>query len=227
MNYDIIPASALIAFNLAPWPYQRPLNKDWVKHLLEIQRTYIVTFGNVIVPGSFIIINYGGTNFLADGQHRIEMLKDLSKEYDLSKIKVIRETYQCGNNSSMAQYIYYMVNDRYIVNGNISESGEVYENTANKVVDTIQNEFSKQVRASNNKNVVAPYFDPNELLRELNESGIMKTKTYEEVITIIRNYNTNYGDHLFKNNKQQYDKCIGGWYLSYLKTHCRWVRNIK
>lgn len=225
MNCDQIPANAFIAFNLAAWPYQRPLNQDWVQHLLQIQKEYIGAFNNVIIPGSFIIINYGGTNFLADGQHRLEMLKQLSKEYDLSKIKVVRETYHCGNDAAMANYIYYMVNDRYYVNGNISEDGQVHDNSANKVVEIIQNEFSLQVRASN-KAVSAPYFDPNELLKELNESGIMKSKTCDEVVTLIKNNNTKYGQHLYINNKAQYDKCKAGWYLSYFKPHCRWVKSL-
>ena len=226
MHAEIKSVLEFISWPISLWPGQRVLNNSWVQELKELQQTYIKTYNVPIVPGSFVMVYFNTQWYLIDGQHRLQLLKELYKEgVDFMGVNVIVETYDCGVNLEMAQSIYSMVNARYYNNGSLDETGVPFDNTqnANKVVEAIQKLYQGQVKANAAR---APQFDIGDLLREINASGILTSRSMEEVIKFIVDANSAFGIDLNKKNSAQYGRCTAKFFLPYKEPKCRWLKEL-
>ena len=126
------------------WDAQRPLNMETVRRYKEAQRLLIQSRGYPIILGDFIFANLMGNNYILDGQHRMEMLRQLRAEginFDTTKLSV--QIIDCKTLNEI-NTLYVMANERYIVNGNINAQGVVYttSTSAQEVVDRLKQRFN-------------------------------------------------------------------------------------
>lgn len=209
-----------LKLNLVPWPGQRVISRDWVNQLKEKQYETIRKFGRPIIPGSFVVIIHQGHNYLADGQHRRKMLSEMSNEgTDFGECTVTVEFYHTDEDSELGNTIYQLVNDRYHRNGNIIDGKIHNDQKVKKVVEEIQKRFGTQCKC---KTTRAPYFDIQELTKELNTKCF--NLNYEEILEKILKANEEFGQYLLLNDGRKYRSCSDGFYLPYKSPKCRWVQ---
>jgi len=97
------------------------------------------------------------------------------------------------------------------------------------VCDSIGTTFSGQQGMGICK---APKFSIGSLAEEIRKSGILNKLTPDQAISIILNSNNNFAHKLVKDDINQYNKCISGFYLPYMKkgskslANCKWVHEI-
>lgn len=170
-----------------------------------------------------VVVNYNRTSYLIDGQHRYEVMKQMIVEHvDMNNVHILIEVHDCGNNLEFANSLYYMANNRYNTNGTITNLGVVnVDENAKIVVTTICNKFREQT--SHNPSTKAPYFDPNILLAEINQSEIIRNKTSNEVIEAE---NRAYFEYMRQSDIRHLN-CKARFYLPYKDAKCRWVRKLK
>lgn len=232
-----ISVHELFSIEIYQYPNQRPLNRDWVEKLRIIQNNYIKKYGCPIIVGAFSLIELNERCYMIDGQHRLELLKQLySDNINLNNCNVNIINYKCCDDNSedrfnLANEIYEMVNSQYSNNGNIDSNGKVYNGTevTNQVLNLIQKSFPKTIKCKDkNIKIVAPYFDLNDLAREINKSRITDIKTAKEIFEDIMSFNESFGEVLKKNNFKQFQRSesIEGFYLPYFLTKCSWFSKI-
>lgn len=227
MSYSKVSSVNELLMNDYPlWTGQRIINHAWVEELKNNQLEFIKKFNCILFPGSFIIITWRGIQYLVDGQHRYETLKELNRmRIDMSNASVVVEHYDCGTNEELARSIYVMANARYYNNGTIDRAGNPYEQTGgNLVAMAIQKLYESQIRPNSTR---APYFDINDLLREINESRILCNLSADQVIKLIQDENTKFGACLKNYDKGKYNNCSAKFYLVYHSPKCRWFKQLK
>lgn len=225
MASKFVSVNDFLSYRLPLWPGQRVLNCAWVESLKAQQKQFIRNFGSPLITGSFILIWYNRVCYLADGQHRLQMLKELNDEMvNFINTNVLLEIYDCDVNLNKAQNIYSMANANYNVNGTIDKNGNVFDTKlANNVVEIIQKKYITQVKANLTR---APCFDIGDLLKEINISGIMKTMTVDDLVNLIIEENNLYGKLLFELNPSQYSRCTSNFFLPYKEPKCRWFKEL-
>lgn len=225
----------LFSIEICQYPNQRPLNRDWVNKLKSKQYDYINKYGNPIIVGSFSLIELNERCYMVDGQHRLELLKQLHIEgNNLLNCTINIINYKCceitpEENFILANEIYFMLNNQYSNNGNIDSSGKVNNNEiTNQVLDLVQDRFPKTIKCKNKNKITAPYFDINDLSREINKSRITDNKSASEIFEDMMIFNNNFGETLEKNNIKQYQRCVSieSFFLPYLCTKCEWFSKI-
>lgn len=212
-----------LATNFYPiWPGQRIINPNWIKELKTQQYAFIQKYGRPIFPGSIIMIKYSDAYYIGDGQHRVQLIKELYDEgVNLKICDILLEIHDCASDYELAQSVYNMANSRYTVHAVITPTTNVnIQEAAKKVATNIRDRFPLQV----GKN--APYFDPNILLREIIASNIMNNKTPEMVINLIINENNKYLEDMRSKKDIRYYNCESGFYLPFKAPKCRWIQNI-
>lgn len=216
---------------LLRWPLgriddQRSINSEWVARLKRIQYEYRNKFGVFCFPGSIILGEYNNNWYLVDGQHRMQVLKEISYERpEINNYYITIEMYQCGDNLNLLRSIYAMANDRYITNGAINKEGTVYTNNdcASQVVKWLQNTYPLQTSGSS-----APKFDCNLLSKYINESGKINNGNITKFCCLIETVNREYAQILYNKDRTQYDKCLklSGFFLPYKQPKCKWIEEI-
>jgi hypothetical protein len=220
-----------IAYSFPLYPLQRPINPKRVEQILMEQASH----DQFLFVGAFVVAHWRGEFYLMDGQHRAQALRDLY-QIEPARIKTLDINicvYVCGGDETVANRIYAQCNSSYTANGNINpKTGLVYTtetDQAKEVAIRIQAKFPKQVGKSSERRAVSkPYFDPNDLMSELNKRGIMKLHSVERVVAAILKENENYGGSLLLTDKINHTKCshLSGFFLPYKRAGCKWVSQL-
>ena len=88
-------------------------------------------------------------------------------------------------------------------------------------IERVQCSFlAKRLRAT----LSAPYFDVNDLSSQLNESGLLTSKTVQELVDLIVQKNHTYIEQL---SPAQVRKCTDGFYLCYKHPKCSWMNLLR
>ena len=226
MNFSIISVKDFWILIYHYISHKDQINKDWVKKLKDKQYQYKKEFGNFCFPGSIIIVEYYGKWYLADGQHRREVLKEIYQENpDLANLNIILEMYNTNDNNLQLNSIYEMANNRYIINGTINSEGKVYDNNniSKQVAKWLYQVFPKQAGGTND-----PKFDCNLVMKFINESNKITDDNVNTLCELILEENIAYGNILYVKDKQKYTKyqALSGFFLPHKTPKCRWMIDI-
>lgn len=119
LNTEIILAQDLVNRNLPIYDVQRAKNNAWIDRMKMEQISHISKYGNACFPGSIVLIKLAGISYIADGQHREQVMRDLiNAGYNLY-IKIVVETYDCGTDRDLARNIYLFSNEKYEHNAGV------------------------------------------------------------------------------------------------------------
>lgn len=225
-----INVEELFGIDIYQYPNQRPLNKDWVNKLKLKQYEYIEKYGSPLIVGAFSIVEVNTRPYMIDGQHRLQLLREMYDEgIDLSNCIINIINYKC-HEFSLANDIYFMLNNQYASNGNIDSEGRVYgsNEVSKQLIILVQDRFSKTIKCKEKSKIMAPYFDINDLMREINISRITDIKSAYEIFNLVINFNQDFGEKLLKKDPKQYQKCLNieGFFLPYLSTQCKWFKEV-
>jgi hypothetical protein len=224
-THIIMTIDALLLKQCPQWGAQRPVNIDIVEKYKTEQRRLCDKFRNPIIIGDIIFCNLNGVEYLLDGQHRMEMIRSLRAEgMDFSNTTVSVQTFVVTTNEDV-NLLYLVANTRYTNNGNIDGLGNIYQTsaTAQEVIDRLKihfNNFANQCKANARK---APFFDINDLTRELNKSGLLTRKSVDEIVNLIVEQNTLKKDKL---KHTEINGCKDGFYLVCRNPKCSWIYDI-
>ncbi len=250
-GFEFVDNLSLITKNYGIWRGQRSRNDAWVAQMKQDQISYITQFGLVCFPGNIILIKHNNVCYVADGQHRIEVMRQLWNDGYQILIHLCVETYDCGANDALADKIYLFANERYKPNSGVDLINQQRTNESPSIVlptivsipkTPVQVQWMNNLRLitndigttfklqqSPNEHCSAPSFCVGTLEKELISSGVIQRLDPNIIITRIKQVNSEYKQILFTANRDQYDKCRSGFYLPYypkVGAKCRWVKEI-
>jgi hypothetical protein len=183
--------------------------------------------GHPVILGDFVCARLYNKLYLIDGHHRFEMLRQLRNIIDKNSLVQI-QIFECKDDKEVNR-LYEMANDRYTVNGNINEEGNVYDqgDKALQVVEQLKLHFNNfkfqsKIRTSMKK-IYAPEFDINDLLSQLNQNRELKRLSVDEIVRLIVDRNREYKQEIPLDKR---DKYKDGFYLCYGHTNCKWVEKL-
>ena len=103
---EIISAQDLSKRNLPIYDIQRSMDNQLIHNMKIQQIAYISKYGTACFPGSIVTIKLSGISYIADGQHREQVIRDLINEGYHLDVKIIVETYDCGSDRDLARAVY-------------------------------------------------------------------------------------------------------------------------
>ena len=229
LNYmqSQITGPKILTLNYSVWENQRPLNPNTVQNYKIQQLNMIRLFGKPIFTDDIILAEYQNRNYLVDGQHRLEMIKQLMTEgvvFESVQIKI----FECKTYEQITA-LYIMANTHYTINGNIDSNGNLHQNVnkTQTVIDRLRaqyNNFTNQNRQRKGDTLNAPYFDIGDLTSQLNSSVFLRSKSVDEIMALITRANDQKRREI---TPKQITNCLDGFYLCYGAPKCRWISAFK
>lgn len=223
-----ITVTELLKLECTKWHLQRTINHEVVERYKRNQLAMIQERGYPVILGDFIFAQFPDKLYLLDGHHRFEMLRQLLNRVNIGNTLVQIQIFDCQTREQ-ANRLYEMANDRYSINGNINDQGNVHiqGDKAVEVVEQLKsrfNNFTYQNKVRNPlKNLNAPSFDINDLLSQLNQNSDLLNLPVDEIVALIVRKNK---DHMGTLPLDQRSRCRDGFYLCYGQTKCKWVENL-
>ena len=186
----------------------------------------------------------------------------INEGFDLTPVQLVVQTFHCGNDHTLAKDTYFCSNKRCEDNVGVSVIEEqrnipkipiiplptkisplvipkpiplvvhndvLITKNIRTVCDAIGTTFLGQQSMGICK---APKFSIGSLAEEIRKSGILNKISPDQAISIILNSNTNFSYKLIKDDINQYNRCVAGFYLPYMKkgskslANCKWVHEI-